>query len=73
MWNLKKKNKKQKQKTKQTTTTKTNKQSKRKIRPINTEDKLMVARGEGYGGMGKMGEGKWEIHASSYRMNKLQE
>jgi len=33
----------------------------------------MVARGERVGGMGKMGEGEWEIQASGYGMNKLWE
>ena len=47
-----------------------NKQKSR-IRPINTENKLMVARGKEAGGRGKIGDGEWEIqHASSYRMNK---
>ena len=48
MWNLK-------NKTKQ----KTNEQTKIRIRPINTENKLLVARGEVGGGMGKMGKVEW--------------
>ena len=35
-----------------------NKQSRN--RSVNTESKLMVARWEGGGRMGKMGEGEWE-------------
>ena len=34
---------------------------KSKTDPINTENELMISRGEGCGGMGKMGEGEWEI------------
>lgn len=30
----------------------------------------MVARGERSGGMGKIGEGEWEIQAFSYGMSK---
>lgn len=38
------------------------KQTQRRIRPINTQNKLMVARGEVSGReMGKMGEREWEI------------
>lgn len=33
-----------------------------RIRPINTENKLTVARGEGDGGLAKKGEGEWETH-----------
>lgn len=33
----------------------------------------MVSREEETGGMGKMGEGEWEIEASSYGMNRSQE
>jgi len=36
-----------------------NLKNKNRIRPINTENKLMVARGEGEG-VGKTGEGEWE-------------
>ena len=43
------------------------------IRPINAENKLMVTRGKAGVGMGKMGEGEWEIQAFSYGMNKSQE
>ena len=45
------------------------KQTKGRFRPINTESDLMVARGEGPRGMGKMGEGEWEIQASSYEIS----
>lgn len=38
---------------------------KSRISPVNTENKLMNARGEEGGGMGKMGEGETEIQASS--------
>jgi len=55
MWNLKTKQMK--------------KQTKSRITPINTENKLMVALGKGNGGMGKMCEGEWEIQASRYGMN----
>ena len=34
-----------------------NKQTKNKTRPTNTENKLIIARGEGFGRLGKMGEG----------------
>ena len=47
-----------------------NKQAKNRIRSINTENKLKVARGKESEGMGKIGEGEWEIHVSSYGMNK---
>ena len=43
-----------------------NKQTESKIRPLNTENKLMVPRGEGGGRLGKTGRGGWEIQASSY-------
>ena len=33
----------------------------------------MVARGEGYRGIGNMDEKEWEVQASSYGMNKLWE
>ena len=45
MWNLKKKK------------TQMNKQTKNRIRPINTENKLMVSRGEEGRGMGKLMKG----------------
>ena len=48
-----------------------NKQTKSRIRPIKAGNKLMVARGKGE--MGEIGEGEWEIQASSYGMNKSQE
>lgn len=32
-----------------------------RITPINTKNKLMVARGKGEGGMGNRAEGEWEI------------
>ena len=43
---------------------------KSRMKPINTENTLMVARGEVGGGMGKMGEGEWGIQASSYGIHK---
>ena len=46
-----------------------NKQTKSRIRPVNTENKLMVV-WEGGGRMCKMGEGDTKRQASSYRMNK---
>ena len=49
---------------------KMNKQTKNSIQPINTENKLMVVRGEGDGRLGKMSEGEWEIQASGDGMNK---
>ena len=49
-----------------------NKQTKRRIRPINTENRLIVAKGERTQD-GQMGEGDWEIQASSCGMNKSQE
>ena len=48
-----------------------NKQAKGRIRLI--ENKLMVARGQGAGGMNNMGKEEWEIQASSYGMNKSSE
>lgn len=33
---------------------------KSRIRPVNTENKLMVGKGKRGGGLGKMGEGEWE-------------
>ena len=53
MWNLK--------------TKQMNKQIKSRNRPINTENKLMVARRKGMEGWL---EGEWEIQASSNGMNK---
>ena len=50
-----------------------NTQTKSRIRTINTENKLMVARRDSGTEMGKMGEGQWEIQASSYGMSKSQE
>ena len=38
--------------------------------PVNTENKLMVAREEMGRGMGKMSEGESEIQPSRYGMNK---
>lgn len=40
---------------------------------MNTENKLMAARGEGSQGAGEMGEGEWEVQASSYGTSKSQE
>ena len=47
------------------------KQTKSRTRVINIENKLMIARGEGSGRMGKMSEGEWEIQASSCGINTL--
>ena len=55
MWNLK---------------NKTNEQTKGRIRLINKENTLMVARRNGDEGMGKVGEREWEIQPSYYRMHK---
>ena len=41
-----------------------NKQIKSKFRPVNTENKWMVDRGEVFGG------GEWETQVYSYGMNK---
>ena len=43
-----------------------NKQTRNRDRLINTENKLMVARGEGGGKLSKMGEREREIQTSSY-------
>lgn len=48
-----------------------NKQAKSRIRPINKENKPMVAKEEGHGGKSKMGKGEQEIQSSSYGKNKL--
>ena len=41
-----------------------------KINPIDTENRVMVARGEG-GGVGEeMGEGVQKVQTSSYKINK---
>ena len=37
---------------------------------IDTENKLMVARGEGGKHVGKIGEGDQEVKTSSYKINK---
>ena len=42
-------------------------QTKSRIRPINTENKLMVVRGVEC--WKKTGEGEWELQTSSYGMN----
>lgn len=39
----------------------------RRMRPKDTVDKMTVARSEGGGGMGKMGEGRWETQSSRSR------
>ena len=52
-------------KTKQTEK-QTNKKS--RPRPINTKKASMVARGEVSKGIGKVGEGEWEIEASGQGM-----
>ena len=41
-----------------------------KTRPINMENKLVVAEGRELRGMGKTGEEEWEIQASSYGVNE---
>ena len=46
------------------------KQTKIRDRTINTKNQLKIVRGERSGEMRKMGEGEWEIQASSYRINK---
>ena len=48
LWNLKNKTNK-------------NEQTKSRTRPVNTENKLMVARGEASGERHKTDEGEWEI------------
>ena len=50
-----------------------NKQTKSRIRTINIENKLMVARGERVEGLGTMSEREREIQSSSYGMSKSQE
>ena len=50
--------------------TKMNKQKKSRVRSINTEYRLVVARVEGGGGLSEICEGEWEIQASSYEMSK---
>ena len=45
--------------------------TKKKQNPINTENKLMVARGKGDVQMDRMCEEEWEIQASSYGMNEV--
>ena len=47
-----------------------NEQTKSRTRPVNTENKLMVAKGEAGGERHKTGEGEWEIQASSHGMSK---
>ena len=37
------------------------KKKERSFRPTNTKNKSVVARGEGKGKKGKLGEGEWEI------------
>ena len=49
------------------------KATKDRNRPINAENKLIVARGVGNEEMDKMGRVEWEIQASSFGMNKTQE
>lgn len=39
---------------------------------MNTESKLVVDRDEVWG-IGRMGEGEWEVQASSHKRNKSQE
>ena len=50
-----------------------NRQRKTRIRPVNTENKLTVARGVGCRVLGKMGEGEKEVQASSCGRSKSQE
>lgn len=52
---------------KQTTTAKS------RNRPIITENRLVVARGDGVEGVSKMGGGEWEVQASRHRMTVSQE
>ena len=49
------------------------KQTKSRIRPINTENKLMVERREGSLMMGKMGEGESGIQAFCYGKKESRE
>ena len=49
------------------------KQTKRIIRPIHTENKLVVARREGSRELGKMSEEESEVQVSSYGVNTSQE
>lgn len=44
-----------------------NKQTKGRMRPINIENKWMDASGERGRGLGKMGEGEWEISRNKSR------
>ena len=46
--------------------------NKRRNRPINTDDRLIVARKEGVG-MGKISKEEWEVEASSDGKNKSQD
>ena len=48
-----------------------NKQANRN-RPTNTKNKLVVARREGVGRMGEIGEGDKEVLMSNYKINKSQ-
>ena len=43
-----------------------NKETKSRTKPINRDNKLMVARGKGVGEMDKMGDREGEIQASRY-------
>ena len=47
-----------------------NKQTKRRTGPVNGENKLVVAGGEGDRGLGKTDEEVWEVQTSSYEVNK---
>ena len=51
---------------------KMNRQTKSRIRTVNAENKLVVARGEAVGRLGKMCEGERELQASSYGISKSQ-
>lgn len=43
---------------------------KSRIRPVNTENRLLIARRKGDGGIDDMGEGEGEVQASSYGVGK---
>lgn len=47
-----------------------NKQTESRIRPLNSENKLMITRRKWSRALGKIGEGEREIQASSYKMTK---
>ena len=45
-------------------------ESKKQIKIIGTENRMVVARGEGCLGVGKTGEGGQVVQTSSYKINK---